>query len=58
MTGSALSPQFRMLTIYVFPISLDFSEAGFRFVFLADAFNGEWPNRQRQWGPGVRAPTH
>jgi hypothetical protein len=33
---------YRTLTVYAFP-SRDEVEAGFEFVFLADAYDGEWP---------------
>ena len=34
---------FRMLTVYVFAIPRDVGETSLRFVFLADAFDKEWP---------------
>lgn len=43
MAGNTHSSPFRMLTVYVFPIPRDLGETGLRFVFLADAFDGEWP---------------
>ena len=33
----------RMLTVYVFPIPPSAGESGLRFVFLLDAFDGDWP---------------
>jgi hypothetical protein len=34
---------FQVVTVYVFPIPAEYEEPGVRFVFLFDAFDGEWP---------------
>jgi hypothetical protein len=41
--SSPLSSPYRMLTVYVFPIPIEHGEPGIKFVFLADAFDGQWP---------------
>jgi hypothetical protein len=33
----------RMLTVYIFPIPRDVGDSGLRFVFLLDAYDGDWP---------------
>ena len=35
--------QFRMVTVYAFPLPEDLDEEGLRLVFLFDAFDREWP---------------